>query len=154
GASNNPPKDYAKWGELVRAVTAHLVSRYGKETVDQWYFEVWNEPDIDYWHATAQDYSKLYDYAVAGVRAALPTARVGGPATTSPSNPHAYEYLQGFLNHVKGDKSAANNQKIPLDFISFHAKGQPRILEGHVRMGISHELSDADRGFSLIAGFP
>jgi xylan 1,4-beta-xylosidase len=154
GASNNPPKDYAKWGDLVRTVTAHLVSRYGRETVQQWYFEVWNEPDIDYWHATAQDYWKLYDYAVAGVRAALPTARVGGPATTSPSNPHAYEYLRGFLNHVKNDKSAANGRRIPLDFISFHAKGQPRILEGHVTMGIAHELSDADRGFSLVAEFP
>src|SRR5690349_1230929 len=61
GASNNPPKDYAKWGELIRVVTHHLVERYGREAVQQWYFEVWNEPDIGYWHATPQDYYKLYD---------------------------------------------------------------------------------------------
>jgi len=154
GASNNPPKDYAKWGELIRAVTQHLVERYGHDTVQQWYFEVWNEPDIDYWHATPQDYWKLYDYAVAGVRAALPTARVGGPASTSPSNPHAYEFLRGFLDHVKSGKSLANGKAIPMDFISFHAKGQPRILEGHVTMGLAHELSDVDHGFSLIASYP
>src|SRR5579863_1777983 len=94
GASNNPPKDYKKWADLIRAVTAHLVQRYGKETVQQWYFEVWNEPDIDYWHGSRDDYIRLYDYTVAGVRAALPTARVGGPATTGPSSEHACDYLK------------------------------------------------------------
>ena len=154
GASNNPPKDYAKWGELIRTVTQHLVERYGRDTVQQWYFEVWNEPDIDYWHATPQDYYKLYDYAVAGVRAAFPTARVGGPASTSPSNPRALEFLRGFLDHVKNGKSLANGKAIPLDFISFHAKGQPHIVSGHVTMGLAHELSDVDHGFGLIASYP
>ncbi len=154
GASNNPPKDYAKWGELARVVTAHLVQRYGRNTVEQWYFEVWNEPDIDYWHASAEDYWKLYDYAVAGVRAALSTAHVGGPATTSPSGQHAYDYLKGFLDHVSSGKSAVDGKPVPLDFISFHAKGQPRIVENHVTMGLAHELSDADRGFSLISQYP
>jgi xylan 1,4-beta-xylosidase len=154
GASNNPPKDYAKWGELVRVVTAHFIERYGRDTVQQWYFEVWNEPDIDYWHSTAEDYWKLYDYAVAGVRKALPTARVGGPATTSPSNQHAYDYLKGFLDHVMAGKSLADGKVIPLDFISFHAKGRPTIIESHVTMGIKHELADADRGFYLISQYP
>jgi len=154
GASNNPPKDYAKWGELVRVVTAHFVERYGRDAVQQWYFEVWNEPDIDYWHSTAEDYWKLYDYAVAGVRKALPTARVGGPATTSPSNQHAYDYLKGFLDHVMASKSFADGKAIPLDFISFHAKGRPTIVESYVTMGIKHELADADRGFYLISQYP
>ena len=154
GKSNNPPKDYAKWGELCRVVTAHLVERYGKETVLQWYFEVWNEPDIDYWHSAPEDYWKLYDYAVAGVRAALPTARVGGPATTSPRNPKANLFLKNFLEHVNSGKSAANNKPIPMDFISFHAKGMPTIKDGKVTMGIQNELKDADAGFALIASFP
>lgn len=153
GASNNPPKDYKKWGDLIHAVTAHLVERYGKETVLQWYFEVWNEPDIDYWHSTAEDYWKLYDYAVANVKAVLPGARVGGPATTSPSNQKAYDYLKGFLDHVQRGKSLADGKAIPLDFISFHAKGRPTIVDGKVTMGIKHELADADRGFSLISQY-
>ncbi|HEX4284805.1 MAG TPA: beta-xylosidase [Terracidiphilus sp.] len=154
GASNNPPKDYKKWGDLIRAVTAHLVQRYGKETVQQWYFEVWNEPDIDYWHASREDYIRLYDYTVAGVRAALPTARVGGPATTGPSSEHAHDYLKAFLDHVSTGKSAATGGKVPLDFISFHVKGRPTIAGGHVTMGLNHELSDADHGFALIADYP
>ena len=154
GKSNNPPKDYAKWGELCRVVTAHLVERYGKDTVMQWYFEVWNEPDIDYWHSTPEDYWKLYDYAVAGVRAALPTARVGGPATTSPRNPKANLFLKNFLEHVNSGKSAANGKPLPIDFISFHAKGSPTIKEGKVTMGIQNELRDADAGFALIASYP
>ena len=154
GKSNNPPKDYAKWGELARVVTAHLVERYGKDKVLQWYFEVWNEPDIDYWHSTPEDYWKLYDYAVAGVRAALPGAKVGGPATTSPGNPKADLYLHNFLEHVNSGKSAANGKPIPMDFISFHAKGSPTIAEGKVTMGIKRELTDADKGFEQIASFP
>ncbi|WP_345945232.1 beta-xylosidase [Granulicella sp. dw_53] len=154
GKSNNPPKDYAKWGELARVVTAHLVERYGKEAVLQWYFEVWNEPDIDYWHSTPEDYWKLYDFAVAGVRAALPGAKVGGPATTSPGNPKAYTFLNNFLEHVSTGKSAANGKSVPMDFISFHAKGSPKINEGKVTMGINRELTDADKGFELVAKYP
>ena len=154
GKSNNPPKDYAKWGELCRVVTAHFVERYGRDTVKQWYFEVWNEPDIDYWHTTPEAYWKLYDYAVAGVRDALPEARVGGPATTSPRSPKAYEFLKNFFEHVNSGTSAANGKPLPMDFISFHAKGRPTIQEGKVTMGIMGELMDADRGFSLISTFP
>jgi xylan 1,4-beta-xylosidase len=150
GKSNNPPKDYAKWAELVRVVTAYLVQRYGK----QWYFEVWNEPDIDYWHTTPENYWKLYDYAVAGVRAALPGAKVGGPASTSPGHAKANLFLKNFLEHVNSGRSMATGGAIPIDFISFHAKGQPKIEDGKVTMGINRELTDADAGFALIASFP
>jgi xylan 1,4-beta-xylosidase len=154
GASNNPPKDYAKWEELARVLTAHLVQRYGREAVLQWDFEVWNEPDIDYWHASEQDYFRLYDYAVAGVRAALPGAKVGGPATTGPSGEKARRFLQDFLEHVQAGHSLATGGPIPLDFISFHAKGSPKFHDGVVTMGISHELNDVEQGFKLVASFP
>jgi xylan 1,4-beta-xylosidase len=149
GASNNPPKDYAKWQGLVQAVVAHLVERYGRDEVLTWYFEVWNEPDIAYWHGTAEEYYRLYDASAAGVRAALAGARVGGPATTGPGGGEksgGYKMLHGFLQHVRETKQ-------PLDFISFHAKGQPKIANGEVTMGISHELRDVDEGFKLIASF-
>ena len=154
GASNNPPKDYRKWSELVRAVTSHLVERYGREAVLGWYFEVWNEPDIDYWHSTPEDYWKLYDYAVAGVRAALPGAKVGGPASTGPGSPKAAKFLDDFLAHVDHGKSAANGEPVPLDFISFHAKGHPQMVAGHVRMGLGNELNDAAKGFEIVAKYP
>ena len=154
GASNNPPRDYAKWRELVRSVVAHLVERYGAETVRQWPFEVWNEPDIDYWHTTPQEYWRLYDFAVDGVRAALPGATVGGPATTSPRGPHGATFLDGFLTHVETGTSAATGGPVPLDFISFHAKGQPTIAAGEVTMGLRQELQDADRGFAIVASHP
>ena len=150
GASNNPPKDYAKWGELVQAVVAHLVKRYGKDEVLTWYFEVWNEPDIAYWHGTPEEYYRLYDASVAGVKAALPGARVGGPATTGPGGGEdggGYKFLRGFLEHVRDTKQ-------PLDFISFHAKGKPTVVNGEVTMGINHEISDVARGFELISVFP
>lgn len=154
GKSNNPPKDYNKWRELVRVVTAHLLQRYGRDEVLSWYFEVWNEPDIDYWHASPGEYFKLYDFAVAGVRAALPGARVGGPATTGPGREQARLFLRNFLEHVSSGKSAADGAPVPIDFISFHAKGSPSIEAGRVTMGLNRELSDADQGFALIESFP
>ncbi len=154
GKSNNPPKDYKKWEELARVLTAHLVDRYGRNEVLRWYFEVWNEPDIDYWHASPEEYWKLYDYAVAGVRQALPAAKVGGPATTSPGHEKARSFLRDFLEHVNSGKSAASGGAVPIDFISFHAKGSPSIRDGVVTMGLSSELTDVDQGFALVSRFP
>jgi len=154
GASNNPPKDYAMWGQLVRKFTEHLVERYGRDKVSAWYFEVWNEPDIVYWHGTDQEYFKLYDYAVAGVRAALPGAKVGGPSTTGPGSEKSVRFLEAFLNHCLSDRSAADGNPVPLDFISFHPKGHPETFDGHVRMGLSDELKAARTGFDIVAKYP
>src|SRR6266568_4843473 len=63
-----PPKDYGKWGELVYQWVRHSVEKYGKEEVASWYWEVWNEPDISYWHGTPEEYDKLYDFAADGVK--------------------------------------------------------------------------------------
>ncbi len=63
-----PPKDYNKWRELIRRWVEHSVERYGKAEVEKWYWEVWNEPDISYWKGKPEEYFKLYDYAVDGVR--------------------------------------------------------------------------------------
>jgi xylan 1,4-beta-xylosidase len=154
GASNNPPRDYALWGELVRKYTEHLVERYGKQEVSSWYFEVWNEPDIGYWHGTPAEYFKLYDYAAAGVRAALPNAIVGGPASTGPNSEKAGAFLDNFLKHCLNDKSAADGKPVPLDFISYHPKGHPTMVNGHVRMGLGNELKAAEAGFRIVARYP
>jgi xylan 1,4-beta-xylosidase len=150
-----PPKDYAHWGELVYQVAAHLAQRYGKDTVATWYWEVWNEPDIFYWHGTEEEYNKLYDYAVDGVKKAIPNAHVGGPATTGP-NPgsHSAQFLEEFLRHCARDKSAATGGAIPLDFISFHVKGSPNIVGDHVQMGLNKELENAATGFGIVERFP
>ena len=157
GSVQSPPKDYAMWGELVRRVTEHFVQRYGRVAVSTWYFEVWNEPDISYWQGTPADYLKLYDYSVAGVRKALPNAIVGGPAVTGPGSNRATTFLQNFLNHCANDKNAWTGEPIPLDFITFHPKGSPRLIPatadqpGHVRMGLANELHAAANGFRIVA---
>jgi xylan 1,4-beta-xylosidase len=152
-----PPKDYRRWQELNRQVAAHMAERYGKETVSTWYWEVWNEPDGKYyWKGTEDEYNKLYDYAVAGVRQAIPNARVGGPATTGPGSgaqDKASEYLRAFLAHCTTNKSLATGGPIPLDFISFHVKGRPNVVDGHVQMGLDHELNNAADGFAIVRQF-
>ena len=116
-----------------------------------WYWEVWNEPDIFDWHGTEKEYDQLYDYAVAGVRGAIPGARVGGPATTGPSpGSKSAMFLEAFLRHCAQDRSAATEKAIPLDFISFHAKGSPHFVDGHVQMGLARELQNAETGFEIV----
>ena len=154
GAVMNPPKNYAAWGNLVEHVVRHLAERYGKEAVATWYFEVWNEPNLQYWHGTQADYFRLYDVSAAAVKRALPEARVGGPASTGPGADQAYAFLKAFFEHVDHDKSAATGGAVPLDFVSFHVKGRPKIVDGQVTMGISKEILDADRGFALMAAYP
>jgi xylan 1,4-beta-xylosidase len=115
---------------------------------------VWNEPDISYWHGTPAEYFKLYDYTVAGVRAALPNAMVGGPASTGPNSERAGAFLDNFLKHCLNDKSEADGKPVPLDFISFHPKGHPTVVDGHVRMGLANELKAAQAGFQIVARYP
>lgn len=154
GSSNSPPKDYVAWGELVRKVTEHLVERYGREQASTWYWEVWNEPDIGYWHGTPQEYYKLYDYSVAAIRKALPDAKVGGPASTGPASDKAVRFLDDFLKHCAEDRSLVDGKPIPLDFISFHPKGHPTVVDGNVRMGLANELNAIGSGFRTVARYP
>jgi xylan 1,4-beta-xylosidase len=142
-----PPKDYSKWGELVYQWVRHSIEKYGASEVASWYWEVWNEPDIGYWHGTPEEYDKLYDETAAAVKRALPAARIGGPASTAPANAKAAAFLLQFLGHCASHNS-------PLDFISFHAKGRPSVVDGHVRMGISKNAEDIDKGFHIVLEFP
>jgi xylan 1,4-beta-xylosidase len=154
-----PPKDYAKWGALVEAYVAHLRDRYGMQ-VDGWIWEVWNEPDIAYWHGTPQEYDRLYDVSAAAVRKVLPQAKIGGPDSTGvyagKDGPSTSEvFLRQFLDHCAHGKNAATGQTgAPLDFISFHPKGSPKFVDGHVVMNVGHQLAAVERGMDVVASYP
>lgn len=150
-----PPKDYRKWAELTFRWVRHAVERYGESVVASWYWEVWNEPDIGYWQGTPEEYFKLYDHSADAVKRALPQARVGGPHSTGPAEPRAAEFLRRFLEHcARGANYATGGKGSPLDFIAFHAKGNPRVVNGHVHMGISRHLQSIHKGFEIVASFP
>jgi len=149
-----PPKDYAKWAELINQWVKHAVTKYGRAEVESWYWEVWNEPDIAYWQGTPEEYNRLYDFTADAVKRALPTARIGGPATTGPSVDHGTMFLRQFLEHCSTGKNAVTGAVgAPLDFITYHAKGRPAVFEGHVRMGISKNVADAAQGFQIVSSF-
>ena len=146
-----PPQDYAKWGELVYQWTKHCVEKYGRAEVEQWYWETWNEANIGYWRGTPEEFRKLHDYAIDGVRRALPTARVGGPDTAG----NGGQWMRDFLEHqLRGKNFATGKTGTPIDFVAFHAKGRPVYVDGHVRMGISNQLATIDEGFRIIASYP
>jgi|HubBroStandDraft_1064217.scaffolds.fasta_scaffold10460_2 xylan 1,4-beta-xylosidase len=150
-----PPTDYRKWGELVYQWARHAAEKYGAREAASWYWEVWNEPDISYWHGTPEEYNRLYDFAVDGVKRALPSARVGGPASTGPSNAKAGAFLRQFLEHcASGRNEATGGTGSPLDFVTYHAKGSPKLVDGHVRMGLAKEARDVDEGLNILSAFP
>jgi xylan 1,4-beta-xylosidase len=150
-----PPKDYNKWRELIYQWVKHSIERYGQGEVESWYWEVWNEPDIAYWSGTFDEYCKLYDYAADGLKKALPTARIGGPHSTDPRNQGANEFLRKFLSHVtEGTNYATGKKGSPIDYIGFHAKGSPRVVDEHVRMNIGVQLLNISKGFEAVADFP
>lgn len=146
-----PPRDYHKWGELVYRWVRHSVEKYGQAEVESWYWEVWNEPDISYWHGTIDDYEQLYDYTAAALKRALRSARIGGPAVTGPSSPRAAAFLRHFLEHCESGRNYATNQiGSPLDFITYHAKGRPSVVDGHIRMGMAQQARDVDAGLQIV----
>ncbi len=150
-----PPNDYDKFAELVYQWVSHSVERYGKEEVETWYWELWNEPNIGYWQGTLDEYIKLYDYTADAVKRALPTAIMGGPHTTGPSWDVAEKYLRAFLEHcISGTNYKTGETGAPLDFIAFHAKGRPEFLEDHVQMNMGAQLRDISKGFEIVASYP
>ncbi len=147
-----PPSDYNKWRELIFQWAKHDVERYGAKEVASWYWEVWNEPNIGYLHGSSvEDYEKIYDYAADGLKRALPAARIGGAETAGPGN----DFQRRFIEHCVNETNFATGKKgSPLDSVSFHAKGAPVNRDGHVRMGISNQLSDIANGFQIVASRP
>jgi xylan 1,4-beta-xylosidase len=110
--NNAPPKDWTRWGDMIEVFTRHLVARYGVEEVATWYFEVWNEPNIDFWAGEPKEstYYQLYDVAAKAIKRVSPRLRVGGPSTAQAA------WADRFIKHcVDGN--------IPVDFVSTHVYG-------------------------------
>jgi xylan 1,4-beta-xylosidase len=110
-----PPKDYQRWGALVSALATHLIARYGIDEVSQWYFEVWNEPNIDFWAGDPREatYFQLYDAAAVALKSVSPRLRIGGPATAQAA------WANDFIQHV-------TDKNIPADFVSTHVYGNDK----------------------------
>jgi xylan 1,4-beta-xylosidase len=106
----SPPKSMEQWDDLMQHFAQHLVDRYGIDEVSQWYFEVWNEPNIDFWGGIPrqESYFDLYDHTARDVKSVSPRLRVGGPATAASS------WVVPFLQHVA-------EKHVPIDFVSTHA---------------------------------
>ena len=150
-----PPKDYNKWEELVYRWVKHCVEKYGKNEVETWYWEVWNEPNIGYWKGTMEEFFKLYDYAAKGLKRALPTARIGGPEIAGGSSASGIKYTRAFINHCLTETNYATGKiGSPIELISFHAKGSPVVINGHVRMNMSPQLRDILEGSKIVASYP
>jgi xylan 1,4-beta-xylosidase len=104
-----PPKDYAKWDALIRNFAQFVVARYGIDEVSQWYFKVWNEPNIDFWSGDPKQatYFELYDHTARALKSVNSQLRVGGPATSSA------HWVDDFLAHTA-------KENVPVDFVSTH----------------------------------
>jgi xylan 1,4-beta-xylosidase len=105
----SPPKDWGRWDDLVAAFALHLVERYGIDEVSQWYFEVWNEPNLDFWagQPRQETYWELYDHTATTIKKVSSRLRVGGPATAQAA------WVDAFIRHCA-------EKQIPVDYVSSH----------------------------------
>jgi len=150
-----PPKDYDKWSALVTEWVKHLRDRYGEAAEREWLWEVWNEPDIPYWHGTPEEYDRLYDVTAAAIQKVLPEAKIGGPEATGVGPGKSEAFLRQFLEHCsRGKNFATGGTGAPLAFISFHPKGAPKWVDGHVRMDMGHQLRATELGMKVVASYP
>jgi xylan 1,4-beta-xylosidase len=108
----SPPKDYDRWAAMISALAKHFIDRYGIEEVSNWYFEVWNEPNLDFWAGDPKQatYYHLYDVTALALKSVSPRLRVGGPATAQAA------WADSFIRHC-------SENKIPVDFVSTHVYG-------------------------------
>ncbi|HXE14194.1 MAG TPA: hypothetical protein VN633_18850 [Bryobacteraceae bacterium] len=111
----SPPKDPQKWAALVTAFVGHLLDRYGKDEIESWYFEVWNEPNIDFWDGVPkqQTYFDFYDVTAPAIKNVDAKLRVGGPATAQAA------WISAFIAHCL-------EKHIPFDFVSTHIYGNEK----------------------------
>jgi xylan 1,4-beta-xylosidase len=105
----SPPKSMERWDDLMKYFAQHLVDRYGIDEVAQWYFEVWNEPNIDFWNGIPrmESYFDLYAHTARDLKSVSPRLRVGGPATAAAS------WIPEFLKYT-------SENHVPVDFVSTH----------------------------------
>ncbi len=110
GNSSHPRLD--GWHDLIQAFARHIIARYGREEVRSWYFEVWNEPNLDgFWERADQKaYFELYDVTARALKAVDPALRVGGPATAGAA------WVPEFLAHAAAKGT-------PVDFVTTHTYG-------------------------------
>jgi xylan 1,4-beta-xylosidase len=127
----SPPKDYQKWDDLIHAFAQHLVDRYGIEEVAQWYFEVWNEPNIDFWSGEPKQatYFELYDHTARALKLVNSRLRVGGPSTSSA------HWVDDFLRHTVAEN-------VPTDFISSHGYADDTVQD---LFGTNEDVPKDDR---------
>jgi xylan 1,4-beta-xylosidase len=111
----SPPKDWTRWDDMITEFARHLVVRYGIDEVSQWYFEVWNEPNLDFWagEPRQESYWELYDHTARALKAVSPRLRVGGPATAQAA------WADAFIKHC-------HDSGVPADFVSTHVYGNDK----------------------------
>jgi xylan 1,4-beta-xylosidase len=111
----SPPKSWTAWDDLMTAFAKHLIERYGIDEVSQWYFEVWNEPNLDFWGGQPKQstYWELYDHTARTLKAVSPRLRVGGPATAQAA------WVGAFIKHC-------HDGNVPVDFVSTHVYGNDK----------------------------
>lgn len=148
-----PPKDYKKWGDLIKALVTHWADRYGMEVILTWYYEIWNEADLKgFWHGTKSEYFELYRVSVLAIKEVNVNLRVGGPATSNfvPDGRFDTE-IEDITKHITHTVEDLNSlewrgvwiedflkycekYKLPVDFVSTHPYPTDFALDGQQNM--------------------
>ncbi|HWT76388.1 MAG TPA: hypothetical protein VN258_16950 [Mobilitalea sp.] len=136
GSNFNQPNDYNEWAEYIKAFIRYLLHRYGEDEISSWYFEVWNEPDLQgaFFNGTKQEYFKLYEITAGAIKEVCSRLRVGGPSTSGS------KWIKSFIQFCK-----SNN--IPVDFVSTHQYAGDPLAGIEDQGGPENEATDMKEAF-------
>lgn len=113
-ANGCPPIDYEKWGFMLKGMLEHMADRYGLAEMKNWYFEVWNEPNLtSFWRGTQEEYFRLYETSVHVIKSFCKELKVGGPSTSGADFREDLAYLKDFIRFC-------SSKNLPVDFFSAH----------------------------------
>jgi xylan 1,4-beta-xylosidase len=150
-----PPKDYNKWAELIQKWVLHSKERYG-EKINDWIWQLWNEPNISYWKGSFEEFCKLYDYTESIIHQVAPEIVFGGPhVANSGKRRYSDGFLRDFLTHcLKGTHAYTKEKGAQLDYIAFHSKGRVDLFENKPRLDLGRHLHHTQLQFDVISEFP
>jgi xylan 1,4-beta-xylosidase len=137
----SPPKSWERWDGLIRALATHLVARFGADEVAQWYFEVWNEPNIDFWNGIPrqQSYFELYDHTSRDLKAVLPCLRVGDRVSLA-------------IHKVRAQMDAAGHKDLPLFWTEWSVQGAADARDTtFVGPGLANTIRQADGAVQMMS---
>lgn len=144
-----PPSDYNVWNTLVDSIVDKINNQWGLDV----YYEIWNEPDGNFWQGTEQEYFEFYKNTLQAIKSNHPNAKVGGPTVSSFVSSFSGSFPNGYLTNAQLDATIIGQVidscvawGTPMDFFSWHKFGLNLYVEDNQINYLNQKLISSGHG--------